>query len=63
MLAECRDSVMCSIHGCKCRNSTFLHISGRQRSLNPSQRASKASVPANGTVVVNVKPIILLTPL
>ena len=54
MLAECRESVMCSINGCKSRHSKFLHVSGRQRTLNPSQRASEASVPANRTVVGNV---------
>ena len=54
MLAECRESVMCSIDGCKSRHSKFLHVSGRQLTLNPSQRASEASVPANRTVVGNV---------
>ena len=53
-VAECRESVMCSIDGCKSRHSKFLHVSGRQRTLNPSQRASEASVPANRTVVGNV---------
>ena len=54
MVAECRESVMCSIDGCKSRHSKFLHVSGRQRSLNQSQRARKASVPSNGSVVGNV---------
>ena len=54
MIAECRESVMCLIDGCKSRHSTFLHVSGRQRSMNPSQRTSKAPIPANGTVVGNV---------
>ena len=54
MFAECRESVMCSIDGCKSRHSKCLHVSGRQRTLNPSQRASEASVSANRTVVGNV---------
>ena len=54
VVAECRKSVTCSIDGCRSRHSKFIHVGGRHRSLNQSQRASNESVPANGAVVGNV---------